>query len=227
MAVASPVKSWRVPFFTIWLAQAGSLLGSSIVQFALVWWLMLQTRSATILAMASLVGILPTILLGPFAGSMVDRLNRRRVMIFADAGIAVATALLGAIYFLGWMQAWHVYVILFVRAIGGTFHWPAMQASTTMLVPKEQLSRISGMNQTLSGLMSIISPPLGALVVSVLPLYGAMGIDVLTALIAITTLLFIAIPQSQISAAPPGHPVCTLLRDVAGVFAMWRAGRVC
>ncbi|MHB1356456.1 MAG: MFS transporter [Anaerolineae bacterium] len=212
-------KNWRVPFFTIWLGQAASLLGSSLVQFALVWWLTVQTGSATVLATASLVGILPTILLGPFAGALVDRLNRRRVMIIADAGIASATALLAVIYILGWMQPWHIYVILLVRAIGGTFHWPAMQASTTMLVPKEQLTRIGGLNQTLSGLMSIVSPPLGALVVSVMPLWGVLGIDVLTAVVAITTLLFIAIPQPEVKAvAPGGNPVRTLLQDVAGGF---------
>lgn len=226
MATTSSDRSWRVPFFTIWLGQAASLLGSSLVQFALVWWLTLQTGSATVLAIASLVGILPTIVLGPFAGAMVDRLNRRRVMIIADAGIAAATALLAVIYILGWMQPWHIYVILLVRAIGSTFHWPAMQASTTLLVPKEQLARIGGMNQTLSGLMSIVSPPLGALVVSVLPLYGALSIDILTALIAITTLLFVAIPQPQSEGvAPDGHPLRTLLQDVAAGFryvVRWR-----
>ena len=219
MSTVSPDKSWRVPFFTIWLGQAASLLGSSLVQFALVWWLTLQTGSATVLAIASMVGILPTIFLGPFAGAMVDRLNRRRVMIIADAGIAAATALLAVIYILGWMQPWHVYVILFVRAIGGTFHWPAMQASITMLVPKEQLARIGGLNQTLSGLMSIVSPPLGALVVSVLPLYGALGIDVISAIIAITTLLFVAIPQPKTQeAVRTGSPLRTLFRDVASGF---------
>lgn len=219
MSTVSTGKSWRVPFFTIWLGQAASLLGSSVVQFALVWWLTLRTGSATVLAMASLVGTLPTILLGPFAGAMVDRLNRRKVMIVADAGIAAATVLLAAIYLLGGMQTWHIYVILLVRAIGGTFHWPAMQASTTMLVPKEQLARIGGMNQTLSGLMSIVSPPLGALVVSVMPLYGALGIDILTAIIAITTLLFVTIPQPAVAAkAPGGNPLRTLLQDVAGGF---------
>jgi MFS transporter, DHA3 family, macrolide efflux protein len=218
MSTAPTGKTWRVPFFTIWFGQAASLLGSSVVQFALVWWLTVQTRSATILAMASLVGYLPTILLGPFAGAMVDRLNRRRIMIIADAGIAAATALLGVDYILGWMQPWHIYVILLVRAIGGTFHSPAMQASTTMLVPKEQLARISGLNQTLSGLMRIVSPPLGALVVSILPFYGALGIDILTAIIAIITLLFIAIPQPVLAVAPVGNPFRTLLSDVVGGF---------
>lgn len=218
MAAISPDKRWRAPFFTIWFGQAASLLGSSLVQFALVWWLTLQTGSATVLAMASLVGYLPTIVLGPFAGAMVDRLNRRRVMIFADAGIAAATALLGVIYLLGWMQTWHIYVILLMRAIGGTFHWPAMQASTTMLVPKEQLARIGGMNQMLSGLMNIVSPPLG-LVVSVLPLYGVLSIDIVTALIAITTLLFVAIPQPKtLDIAPTGNPLRTLLQDVVAGF---------
>ena len=83
-------KSWAAPFFTIWTGQAISLLGSQMVQFALIWWLTKTTESATVLTTATLVGILPTVILGPFVGALVDRWNRRKIIIFADSGIALA-----------------------------------------------------------------------------------------------------------------------------------------
>ena len=98
------------------------------------------------------------------------------------------------------MQVWHLYVVMAVRAIGGSFHWPAMQASTSLMVPKEHLSRIAGLNQMLNGVMSIAGPPLGALLMAVMPLYGIMLIDVGTAAMAILPLLFVQIPRPQRSA---------------------------
>ena len=145
------ITNWKRPFFIVWTGQAFSLVGSMLVQFALVWWLTESTGSATVLATATLVGMLPSIVIGPFAGALVDRWSRRLVMMVADGGIALATALLAVIYLGGHMQPWHVYVLMFVRAVGGGFHWPAMQASTSLMVPREQLGRVAGMNQTLAG----------------------------------------------------------------------------
>ena len=186
-----------VPFFTIWSAQAFSLLGSHLVQFALVWWLTMTTGSATVLAFATLVALLPQIFLSPFAGALVDRWNRRLVLIVADAGIALATVVLAVLYASGVVQVWHVYALMLIRAAGGAFHWPTMQASTTMMVPERHLSRIAGLNQTLFGIANIAAPPLGALLLAVLPMQGILAIDVGTAIVAIAPLLFIAIPQPE------------------------------
>ena len=190
-------SNWTVPFFTIWTGQAFSLVGSSLVQFALVWWLTQSTGSATVLATATLVAILPSVLLGPFAGALVDRWNRRVVMMVADGFIALATLGLAYLYSIGAMQVWHVYVIMALRAIGGSFHWPAMQASTSLMVPKEHLSRVAGLNQTIQGALNIVCPPLGALLLGVLPLHSIMMIDVTTAALAILPLFFVHIPQPQ------------------------------
>jgi DHA3 family macrolide efflux protein-like MFS transporter len=212
-----PNHSWATPFFTIWSAQALSLFGSSLVQFALIWWLTAETGSATVLATATLMGMLPEILIGPFAGALVDRWNRRWVIMIADGSIALATLALMLIYLSGDMQPWHVYGLMFVRAVGGGFHWPAMMASTTLMVPREQYTRVQGMNQTLHGVNNIVTPPLGALLLSLLPLNGIMMIDVATAMIAIVPLFFIAIPQPERKAAletVTGGWMTTILKDV-------------
>ena len=207
-----------VPFFTIWSAQAFSLLGSHLVQFALVWWLTMTTGSATVLAFATLVALLPQIFLSPFAGALVDRWNRRLVLMVADAGIALATVVLAVLYASGVVQVWHVYALMLIRAAGGAFHWPTMQASTTMMVPERHLSRIAGLNQTLFGIANIAAPPLGALLLAVLPMQGILAIDVGTAIVAIAPLLFIAIPQPERKAE--GQP--SVLADIKeGLRLVW------
>lgn len=133
--ITIPVN-WAPRFFTIWGGQAFSLFGSALVQFALIWWLTQETGSATVLATATLFGLLPQIILGPFSGPLIDRWSRRLVMIFADAGIALATAVLAYLFWAGLVEPWQVYAVLFIRSAGGAFHWPAMQASTTMMVPE-------------------------------------------------------------------------------------------
>ena len=186
---------WAPRFFTIWICQAFSLFGSSLVQFALVWWLTQTTGSATVLAMATLAAVLPQVVIGPFAGALVDRWSRRLVMIVVDTLIALTTLALILLAAAGRMQVWHVYAAMFLRSALGAFHWTAMQASTSLLVPNQQLARVAGLNQTLNGAMSIIAPPAGALLLGVLPLHGLMAIDLGTAFLAVLPLLFIAIPQ--------------------------------
>lgn len=183
------------PFFTIWTGQAISLLGSQLVQFALIWWLTQETGSGTVLALASIVGLVPAVLLGPFAGVLIDRWNRRRTMILADVSVALATLVLAALFWSGNVAIWHVFVILFIRSLAGTFHWPAMQASTSLMVPEEHLARIQGLNQMVQGGLSIVAAPLGAILITTLPIQGVLAIDVVTALIAVSTLLVVAVPQ--------------------------------
>jgi DHA3 family macrolide efflux protein-like MFS transporter len=188
---------WQTPFFTVWTGQAVSLLGSQLVQFALVWWLTQTTGSATVLAFASIVAILPQVFLGPIAGAIIDRWNRRLVMMIADGVIALAVVVLAVLYALDAVQVWHIYLLMLVRAAGGAFHWPAMRASTTLMVPEKHLSRIAGLNQALFGVANIASPALGALLLSALPMQGILAIDVGTAALAIVPLFWIHIPQPE------------------------------
>ncbi|MHB8192871.1 MAG: MFS transporter [Bellilinea sp.] len=188
-------KKWLLQFGPIWLGQAFSLLGSSLVQFALVWHLTVQTGSTAVLATATLVALLPQVLLGPFAGALVDRWDRRKVMIIADSAIALTTLALVGLFFAGAIEVWHIYAAMFLRSLGGAFHWPAMQASTSLMVPKEHLPRLAGANQALNGMINIAAPPLGALLLSLLPIHSVLAIDIGTALIAILPLFFIAIPR--------------------------------
>ena len=189
--------NWAFHFFTIWTGQAVSLFGSSLVQFALVWYLTKETGSATVLATATLFALLPQIVLGPFVGALVDRWNRRIIMIVADSSIAVATLGLVWVFASGTVEVWHIFVILAIRSLGGAFHGPAMTASTSLMVPEKHLARVAGANQTLQGLLSIAAPPLGALLLESFQTKNVLMIDVFTAIVAVLPLFFIAIPQPQ------------------------------
>lgn len=207
-------NTWKRPFFTIWGVQALSWFGSALVQFALIWWLTEASGSATVLATAALVGMLPSVVLGPFVGACVDRWNRRTVMIVSDSIVALATLALAVIYGAGQIAFWHVYVLLFVRATAGSFHWYSMQASTSLMVPEAQLGRVAGLNQTLRGLTDILMPPLGAVLLAVMPMFGILAIDVVTALIGVTPLLFIAIPQPVRNGQAAGQRAGSILHDL-------------
>ena len=217
-------RNWVAPFFTIFIGQALSLVGSRVGGFALVWWLTRTSGSATVLATASLVATLPQVVLGPVAGALVDRWSRKRVLFVADSLVALFSAGLGLLAWTGRLQVWHIYVIMFVRALGGMFHWSAMQASTSLMVPKSQLQRISGMNRSLQGVLSIITPPLGALLMEVLEIPAIMAIDVVTAAFAIGPLFFVRIPQPQRRTRPAEtHLVASVWEDIQeGVVYLWR-----
>ena len=215
--------NWKKTFFLIWTGQSLSMIGSQMVHFAVAWWLTRSTGSAIVLATISIFGMLPQVILGPFIGALVDRWNRRRVMVLADSAIAVVTLGLAVLFLTAQVQFWHLYVVALVRSTLGVFHWTAMQASTSLMVPKEQLARVAGMNQTLMGILNIAAPPLGALVVELLPMGQIMLIDVVTAALAITPLLFVRIPQPANISAEVVTPrqVMVDVRDGLRYLSAW------
>jgi len=194
------ITNWKKRFFTIWTGQAFSMLGSRLVGFAFVWYLTSTTGSATVLAIGTLVSTVPDIIISPIAGALIDRWNRKAVLIVFDALTALVTLILALLFTFGSVQVWQIYVVLFIRSAFGGFQWAAMLTSTSLMVPKSQLARVSGMNQTLQGIMSILAPPLGAFLISIMPTQGVLMVDVGTAVIAIAPLFFFQIPQPEHSA---------------------------
>ncbi len=207
-------SNWKQLFFPIWGGQVFSILGSSLVQFAIVWWMTEKTGSATVLATGSFISFLPQVFLGPFAGALVDRINRRKILILADISVAIVTFGLALLFWYELVQIWHIFILLFLRAVGGTFHWAALQSSTSMMVPEEQLSRVAGMNQTLQGVVNLGAPPLGALLMSILSIQWVLSIDILTAILAVTPLFLILIPQpDKVFEKTTANPIRTILKD--------------
>jgi DHA3 family macrolide efflux protein-like MFS transporter len=188
-------------FMTIWAGQLVSLIGSGLTSFALGVWIYDTTGRALPFAVTAVFGRLPAILLSPLAGAVVDRRNRRAIMILADTGAALATLFAAIMVITGQLQIWHIYLISLVASTCEAFQRPAYMASVTMLVPKKQLGRASGLTQT-SEAISILVPPLiaGFLFVAI-GLRGIILIDFITFFFAIGALLIVHIPQPETGAA--------------------------
>lgn len=213
---------WVRRFFTVWTGQAFSLLGSQLVQFALIWWLTVETGSATILTLALVMGIAPQVFITPFAGALVDRWKRRRVMIVADGLTALLTLALMMLFALGIVDVVHIMVVLLLRSILSGFHWPAMQASTSLMVPQRHLARVNGLNESVRGIASIAAPPLGAVLIAALPMYLVLSVDMITALIAIVTLLAVYIPEVRKAPMETRSTISSELRDAWRYLCSWK-----
>lgn len=190
-------SSWKHTFAVIWSGQAVSILSSSIVANAIIFWMSVETRSAEVLALSAMSGMLPQAVLGLFVGVYIDRWDRKRTMILADSFIALCTLGLAALFWSGRAELWHVYVLLACRSVGTAFHVPAMQASVPLLAPERQLTRIAGVNQVISSFSDLAGPALGALLLGLTSIGNILLLDVVGALIACTTLLFVRIPNPE------------------------------
>jgi MFS transporter, DHA3 family, macrolide efflux protein len=186
--------TWRKPFFTLYIGQAFSLLSSSAVQFAIIWWITIRTGSAISLTIASVVGLLPQVVIGPFAGVIIDRYRRKTVMIAADLGVALSSLALGISLLFGEPSMAFIYLILFLRAVGETFHKPALQAAIPQLVPLDELTRAGGLGQLVSALCSMAGPMSGALLINAIPLQYVMLVDIGGAVLAVLALATVKVP---------------------------------
>lgn len=189
---------WKKPFFTLYIGQAFSLLSSSAVQFSIIWWITIETGSAIALTIASLVGLLPQVVIGPFAGVWIDRYNRKTIMIIADIGVASASLILGISFFLGKPSLIFVFIILFIRALGETFHKPALQAAIPQLVPESELTKAGGLGQLVTSVCAMAGPMLGALLMSITSLQYIMLVDIVGAILAVLLLSVVRIGKHSV-----------------------------
>ena len=127
------MENWKKTFGIIWSGQLASILSSSVVGYAIIFWMSIETGSAEVLALAAIAGMLPQSLLGPVVGVYVDRWDRKRTMILADSFIAFCTLILAVLFWFDVAQMWHIYILLACRSVGSAFHSPSMQASVPLL----------------------------------------------------------------------------------------------
>lgn len=174
-----------------------SLLSSSAVNFAIIIWLSLETGSAEVLALAAIAALLPQALIGPFAGVYIDRWDRKITMIAADGFIALCTLAMSVLFYLGHFELIFIYVLLGLRSVGSAFHMPAMQASVPLLAPESELLRVAGINQIIQSVSNIAGPALGALAIGLLDIGQVLLLDIAGAMIAISSLLLVKIPNPE------------------------------
>lgn len=199
------MTEWKKKFAIIWSGQIFSTLSSMTVGYAVVFWLSIETRSAEVLAIATIASLLPQLLLGPFIGVLIDRWDRRSIMIFADLFVAACSAVMSVLFLIGNADVSLCYILLMLRSVGSAFHVPAMQASTPLLAPESELMRISGVNQMIQSGSIIAGPPLAAFLISVLQIPHVLIIDVIGAVIACISLMLVSIanPEKKEDAPAP------------------------
>lgn len=190
-------QSWRGKFAMIWLGQSVSLLTSSILQMAIVWYLTEKTGSAAVLSFATLIGYLPAALLGMLIGTFIDRHSRKGVMVAADLSIALLGLLLVVNGRQGEISVWLIMLVLLLRSIGTAFHYPALQALTPSVVPKEHLVKYAGYSQSFESLSMVLSPAVAALLFSIWDLTAIIFLDVAGALTAVITLCLVNLPKAE------------------------------
>ncbi|MBW4478451.1 MAG: MFS transporter [Tolypothrix brevis GSE-NOS-MK-07-07A] len=187
-------------FILIWFGQLVSFIGSGLTRFALGVWVYRNTGSVTQFALISLFAILPSILLSPLVGVLVDRWNRRTCMILSDAGAGLSTLAIVLLLLVGRLEVWHIYLVVGVSSIFSAFQWPAYAAATTMLVPKQHLGRASGMVQFAEATSRLLAPMLAGVLVVTIQIQGVILIDCVTFLFSLVTLLLVRFPKPKTTA---------------------------
>lgn len=206
-------------FSVIWLGQLVSSLGSGLTGFALPVWIYQKTGSAEAFGLLFFAATVPTVLLSPIAGALVDRWDRRRVLLWSDALSALTTLLIAALLYTDSFRIWHLVLISGVGSAVGTFQTPAFTASVAMLVPKRHFSRASGMMQTSNAVTGILTPLVAGVLVTTIGLWGVLAIDVATFVVAFATLAAVRIPNPE----PSPEPRRGLLREAHDGWAFVRA----
>lgn len=184
-------------FFTIWIGQIISIVGSGLTSFGLGVWIFQETGRATPFAMTVLFGSLPAVLLGPVAGSVADRFSRKKVILWADTGNAFITLLAFVLLFYGRLEIWNIYIIALIGSVFSAFQEPAFGASIVMLVPRKDLQRANGMTQMTNALGNLVPPLIAGLLFGVIGLKGIMLIDFITYFAALGTVIISRIPQPE------------------------------
>jgi MFS family permease len=187
-------------FMMIWIGQVISFIGSGMTSFALGVWVYQKTGSVTQFALTSLLIILPRVAFGPLVGALVDRWDRRRVMICSDVGGGLSILAIGLLTQAGRLEIWHIYLAIFMSGVFDTLRWPAMMAATTQLVPKEHFGRASGMLQIVSAGTMLVSPLVAGALMFTIGLQGVILTDFVTFIFAILTLLFVRISRPETTA---------------------------
>jgi DHA3 family macrolide efflux protein-like MFS transporter len=184
-------------FTIVWSGQLISVLASSMTQFALTIWAYQETGSATSLGIISTAFVVPFLLLSPIAGVMVDRHNRKLMMMVSDLTAVLATAGILVLHATGNLQIWHLYVAAVVNGLGNTFQWPAYSATISTMVPKEKYSRANGMMSLVESGPAVLAPLLAGILLPIITLTGILVLDVVTFFLAIFALTLVNIPQPE------------------------------
>ncbi|MFZ5354065.1 MAG: MFS transporter [Bacillota bacterium] len=183
-------NNWKKDTALFLSSQTISLFGSSLVQYAIMWYITLSTKSGVMMTVSIICGFVPTFFLSPFAGVWADRFNRKILIILSDAFIAVSTLLMAVLFLLGYDFMWLLFVMSAFRAIGTGIQHPAVGAFLPQIVPEDKLTRVNGINGSIQSMVMLLSPVLSGALLTFASIEAIFFIDVITAALAVVILFF-------------------------------------
>ena len=183
-------REWKKNIILFLASQTISLLGSSLVQYAILWYITLETQSGMMMTISIICGFLPAFFLSPFAGVWADRYNRKALIILSDSMIAISTLLLAILFLIGYEMLWLLFVISAVRALGSAIQTPAVGAFLPQLIPEDKLTKINATNSSIQAMVMLVSPMLSGALLTIATIKTIFLIDAVTAAIAILILFF-------------------------------------
>jgi MFS transporter, DHA3 family, macrolide efflux protein len=212
------LRSEGMSIFTfVWLGQLVSILGSSLSNFAVDVWVYQRNGSVTELSFLILFTTLPLVLVSPFAGVLVDRWDRRWVMILSDTGAALSTLAMASLLMSGQIQTWHICLVTAVSSSFSAFQFPAYRAATTLLVPKKNLGRAVGMIEFAQAIGQLIAPMLGGILLEIIQISGIFLLDLGSFVFSAIVLLLVRFPRHQSIEKQQPHQL-PLLKEVFSGF---------
>lgn len=190
-----PLFDKRIILFL--LSQNISLFGSSVVAFAIMWYITLETSSGVWLMMSTICSMVPQVVVSLWGGVWADRYNRKHLIMLADTFIALATLGLAIVFWLGLRRMELLLAVSVVRSIGAGIQTPAVNAIYPQLVPKENLTKVQGVNQTLNSLLMLLAPAAGGALLATMDIAWAFMVDVVTAAFAVLIIGFIKVEKVE------------------------------
>ncbi|MBS4460577.1 multidrug efflux MFS transporter Mdt(A) [Lactococcus petauri] len=213
--------NWRKNFYLFLIGQLLTGVTSMIVQYAIIWYLTLETGEESVLAIATLVGMLPMALLSPFVGPFIDRINKKFLLISYDAVVAVI-ALGLFIYGINndVYPLWMVFATIGIRAVAQTAQMPTVQSIMPTMVPEDEITRVNGQFGIIQSLIFIVSPGIGAFMVATMPIHWVILLDVIGFILGAGMLLLVKIPE----VASQGEKI-SVMRDALEGFNILRENK--
>src|SRR4030067_245188 len=184
-------------FSIVWIGQIFSLLGTSMTGFAMTIWAYQITEQATALALVGFFFVAPMLIVSPFAGALVDRSNRKMMMMLSDLASGIATVFILILYSTGNLQIWHLFITSAFQGVFQSFQWPAYSAAISTMIPKQHYGRANGMLSLADTASNIFAPILAGALLGFIGISGILLIDIATFTLAISALLLVHVPQPK------------------------------
>ena len=197
-----PTKTTFRNYLFFWSGQLFSLLGTMVVDFILIWWIQIRTGNVILLSLASFFYIVPTLIVTPIAGVLSDRLNRKKMIVTVDSLQALTTFILILFFLIDFTELWIVFLFIGISSVFQGIHQTTVRGLVPIMVPKDKLSRVNGVNFLFTGLVQLLGPALGAILLLFLTIKEILWVDIITFFIALVPLLLIRIPSINADTTP-------------------------